>query len=231
MTGRTPPFALTVPGSDLTATVVGVLGRNAANRQMVMLLSAAERLGPLVDVSSPTLQMWVPPESADQIVAEVPAVLAAAGLQGEALTSSDQGLPGLIRKAEWGVRALSLFALGLGALGVLNVGIVTVRQRIREIGVRRALGASLGRVFGAIVLESVCATALAGVLGVAVAVAVVVNLPLDTLLAGADITDVPPFPVAAAVEAFLASVTVGALAGLVPATIAVRSRVIDAIRY
>jgi len=158
-------------------------------------------------------------------------VLAAQGFQGEAYVSSDAGLPGLISKAQWGVRGLSLFALGLGALGVLNVGIVTVRQRIREIGVRRALGASSGRVFAAVVLESVCATAVAGAVGVIAAVALVVNLPLETLLRDADITDVPPFPVSAAIEAFLAAVAVGALAGLVPATIAVRSRVIDAIRY
>ena len=38
--------------------------------------------------------------------------------------------PTWIRKAQWVVRGLSLFALGLGALSVRNVGIVTVRQRV-----------------------------------------------------------------------------------------------------
>lgn len=114
---------------------------------------------------------------------------------------------------------------------MLNVGIVTVRQRIREIGVRRALGASSTRVFAAVMLESVCATALAGVVGIALAVAVVVNLPLDLLLGDLGITDVPGFPFSAALEAFVATTVVGALAGLVPATIAVRAKVIDAIRY
>jgi putative ABC transport system permease protein len=132
---------------------------------------------------------------------------------------------------QWGVRGISLFALGLGALGVLNVGIVTVRQRVREIGVRRALGASSGRVFAAVMLESVCATALAGALGVAAAVAVVVNLPLELVYGELGISEVPPFPVSAAVEAFVAATAVGALVGLVPATMAVRARVIDAIRY
>jgi putative ABC transport system permease protein len=199
---------------------------------MLMLTSTAPRLGEQVmRGTTPSLELWVPPADADAIVAAVPAVLAAQGMQGEAYPTSDAGLPGLISKAQWVVRGLSLFALGLGALGVLNVGIVTVRQRIREIGVRRALGASSGRVFAAVVLESVCATALAGALGVAAAVALVVNAPLDRLLGEYDITDVPGFPVSAALEAFLAAVAVGALAGLVPATIAVRSRVIDAIRY
>ena len=43
--------------------------------------------------------------------------------------------------------------LVLGGLGVLNIGLVTVRQRIREIGVRRSFGASSGRVFSAVMLE------------------------------------------------------------------------------
>lgn len=96
---------------------------------------------------------------------------------------------------------------------------------------RRALGASSARVFAAVVLESVCATAVAGLIGVAAAVALVVNLPLETVLRDADISDVPAFSFSAALETFLAAVAVGALAGLIPATIAVRSKVIDAIRY
>lgn len=232
MVGRPPPFAIPFGGSDQLVTVVGVVDRSPNSPVAYLLPAGKGLLGEQgAQPNSPVLELWVPPELADQIVAEVPGVLAAQGFQGEAYVSSDAGLPGLISKAQWGVRVLSLFALALGALGVLNVGIVTVRQRIREIGVRRALGASSGRVFAAVVLESVCATAVAGAVGVVAAVALVVNLPLETLLRDADITDVPPFPVSAAIEAFLAAVAVGALAGLVPATIAVRSRVIDAIRY
>lgn len=232
MAGRLPPFAMPLRAEGQVVTVVGVVDLRPYSPVVYLLGAAQDRL----EVSpgqggQASLELWVPPELADQIVTQVPGALKAQGLQGDAYVSSDAGLPGLISKAQWGVRALSLFALGLGALGVLNVGIITVRQRIREIGVRRALGASSGRVFAAVVLESVCATAAAGAVGVVAAVALVVNVPLDTLLRDADITDVPPFPVSAAIEAFLAAVAVGALAGLVPATIAVRSKVIDAIRY
>jgi putative ABC transport system permease protein len=127
--------------------------------------------------------------------------------------------------------ALSLFALFLGALGVLNVGVVTVRQRIREIGVRRALGASSRRIFAAVMLESVLATALAGLLGIALAIALVNNFPYEILPRELSVTEDVPFPVGAAVQAFVTATVIGALVGLVPATVAVRSRVIDAIRY
>jgi putative ABC transport system permease protein len=106
----------------------------------------------------------------------------------------------------------------------------TVRQRIRKIGVRRSFGATSGRVFAATMLESVVATFLAELLAVACSVALVRALPPDQLL-GSPLQDVPRFPVAVAVEGLLAATVVGALAGLLPAIIAVRAKVIDAIRF
>ncbi len=120
----------------------------------------------------------------------------------------------------------------LGGLGVFNVGMMAVRQRIREIGIRRSFGATSGRVFGAIMLESVVATLLAGVVAVGLAVVVVRNLPVaDWFNGGVPLADVPGFPVQAAVEGLVAAAGVGALAGLLPALVAVRVKVIDAIRY
>lgn len=233
LTGSAPPFAVELPGEPgVTATVVGVVSRDEWNPEVILLPAATGALPPGATAgASPQLELWVPPGSSDELAAAVPAVLATHGLQGDAYPSSDESILQVITWVQWGVRGLSLFALALGALGVLNVGIVTVRQRVREIGVRRALGASSARVFAAVLLESVCATALAGALGVAAAVAVVVNLPLDLVAGDLGISTVPPFPVSAAVEAFVAATAVGALVGLVPATMAVRARVIDAIRY
>ena len=231
--GAVPPYAVELAGSPaVTATVVGVVQGDPWGPQAYVLPAAAALLpGAGTGGGTPTLEVWLPPEQVDAFVAEVPAVLAASGLDGGASPVGDGGVLEVMGYVQWGIRGLSLFALALGAVGVLNVGVVTVRQRVREIGVRRALGASSARVFAAIVLESVVATALAGALGVAVAVAIVVNLPLELVTDELGIADVPPFPVRAALEAFLSATAVGALVGLVPATIAVRSRVIDAIRY
>jgi putative ABC transport system permease protein len=78
----------------------------------------------------------------------------------------------------------------------------------------------------------VCATALAGVAAVAAAIVLVNNLPLTQLFNdGMPLADEPGFPVAAAVEGLIAATAVGALAGLLPAIIAVRAKVIDAIRF
>jgi ABC-type lipoprotein release transport system permease subunit len=184
--------------------------------------------------SPPTLELWVPPEQADEVMAVVTndLGLALGGVQVDAYRQDAQGLEETLGMLRLAIRGAGVVVLVLGGLGVLNIGLVTVRQRIREIGVRRSFGATSARVFSAIVLESVCATFLAGLAAVALSVVLVRNLPLERLLnSGVPLADTPGFPVAAAVEGLVAATAVGALAGLLPAVIAVRARVIDAIRF
>lgn len=230
------PFATAIGGVGttpaVTVTVVGVVDGDPYTPGVMMLPQGMDAMpSGLREQASTQLELWVPPGSAEAIAQAVPSVLASAGMAGDAYPTSDPGVDKILGYLQWGVRALSVAALALASLSVLNVGVVTVRQRVREIGVRRALGASSSRVFAAIMLESVVATFVAGALGVAVAVAIAVNLPLDVLAERAGISDVPPFPARAAVEALVAATAVGALVGLVPATMAVRAKVIDAIRY
>ncbi len=182
----------------------------------------------------PTTELWVPSDQADAVAAAVrnDLTLALPGFQADAYRMDAQGQEETLATLRLVIRAIGILVLFLGGLGVLNVGLVTVRQRIREIGVRRSFGATSSRVFAAVMLESVVATALAGVAAVALSVAIVRNLPLEEWLAdGVPLAESPGFPVAAAVEGLIAATAVGALAGLLPAIIAVRAKVIDAIRF
>lgn len=140
----------------------------------------------------------------------------------------DQG--GIDAAAKWVGIGVGGFALLLGGLGLVNIALVTVRYRIREIGIRRSFGATSGRVFFGVMLESVVATVVAGLVGVVLAVAIIKNLPVERVFGG-QIQDMPPFPFSAALVGMAAATAVGALAGLIPATFAVRVKVIDAIRY
>jgi hypothetical protein len=182
-----------------------------------------------------TLELWVPADQVDLVMETVKNDLALAlggALQVDAYRTDPQGAEETIAMLRLAIRGAGTVVLVLGGLGVLNIGLVTVRQRIREIGVRRSFGATSGRIFSAVMLESVCATALAGLLAVGASIVLVRNLPLDRLLNnGIPIADMPGFPVAAAVEGLIAATAVGALAGLLPAIIAVRAKVIDAIRF
>lgn len=79
-----------------------------------------------------------------------------------------QGLMAGIRALMW---IVGLGTLAAGAIGVSNIMLIVVRERTREIGLRRAIGARPASVIGQIVLESVVLTAVAGLLGLAAGVA------------------------------------------------------------
>lgn len=219
--------------TPVRATIIGVApGQYGEDTPSAFLLTGAARQW-LGTSAAPQLEVWVPPEDADRAIEALRRDLAATlpATAVEVYRADSAELAGVNTILSWAIRGVGLFGLALGALGVINVGLVTVRQRIREIGVRRSFGATSGRVFAAVLLESVVATAVAGALAVALSVALVINIPLELLTTVLPLTDVPPYPVGAAVEGMIAAVAVGALAGLIPATVAVRAKVIDAIRY
>jgi putative ABC transport system permease protein len=228
--------------SPVTATIVGVV-REGYGEELVAY-RVDRSAGPWDTAVDPaagmygspsTLELWVPADQVDQVMDTVRNDLSLAlggGLQVDAYRTDPQGAEETIAMLRLAIRGAGTVVLILGGLGVLNIGLVTVRQRIREIGVRRSFGATSGRIFSAVMLESVCATALAGLLAVGASIVLVRNLPLERLLNnGIPIADMPGFPVAAAVEGMIAATAVGALAGLLPAIIAVRAKVIDAIRF
>lgn len=183
----------------------------------------------------PSYEMWVPPEIwmelADLVRRDIAGALGAGYevmVDRQDYLAWEQGDPLLVLKLS--VTGIAVLVLLLGALGLLNIALVTVRHRIREIGIRRSFGATGARVFVAVLFESVVATAVAGAAGVILSVLLVKNPITESFIADA-VQDVPAFPLEAAVVGMAAAVGVGALAGILPALIAVRVKVIDALRY
>jgi putative ABC transport system permease protein len=237
----THPVAEVVADGSVSAVVVGVLpppGYDFDTPSMTILFPAWQRIAPPVDAStgpSAMYELWVPPEISGELVPLIERDIAGAFDEGVAASVNRQdylayesGDPLLPFKLVIG--GVAVLVLLLGALGLVNISLVTVRQRIREIGIRRSFGATAGRVFFAVMMESVVATLAAGVVGVTVAVLVVQN-PWVRSMVGNGVQDLPAFPIEAAIFGLAASAVVGALAGLLPALVAVRVKVIDAIRY
>ena len=184
-------------------------------------------------MGSPSMFAWVGTENADQARETLPRALASILGEGWKVSVSG-GEHEDIGEEQLGTISNVIMIIGgiivfLGALGLLNVAIVTVRQRVREIGIRRAVGASAARVFFAVFMESVVATFVAGVIGVGIAVVVVRFLPLEAL--NITLSDPPAFPAGAAIAGVAISTSIGALCGIIPALAAVRIKPIDAIRY
>src|SRR5690606_33494141 len=81
--------------------------------------------------------------------------------------------------------------LALGGLGVMNIMLVAVQERTREIGLRKAIGATTGEVQRQFFLEGFLLTAFSGLIGLAVALglcAAVNVLPMPTRFAGMVVT-------------------------------------------
>ena len=196
----------------------------------------AARVDALPEGIAPRYDIWVAQNDANSN-GPVLAMDLRAGLpagQDVIVNRSDQGAqPGYLdaqRMFELIIGGIAVLILALGALSLINIQLVAMRQRVREIGVRRAFGATAGRVFTSVLLESLVATTVAGVIGIAAVVALLRSpLLIEWMFQG--LVDVPPFPMRAAITGLIAAVVVGALAGFVPALVALRVKVIDAIRF
>ena len=129
---------------------------------------------------------------------------------------------------------VGLGSLLAGIIGISNIMMVTVKERTREIGVRRAIGAKPWNIISQIMSESLLLTAMAGMLGLSVGVFVldVVDRLLTVQIeAGAEIViHHPAVKIGTAIAATFVLLICGLLAGLIPAWRAMQIKAIDAIR-
>lgn len=137
----------------------------------------------------------------------------------------NQGL-GFINTASW---AISLLAIFIGAVGVINTMIMTVYERTREIGVLKAVGWKDTRILSMILGESIVLTLLAFVAGTLIAVVGVEVLLTLVPSVGNVIT--PSFSIYIFLRAFAVALIVGIIGGLYPAYRASRLSPTEALRY
>ena len=120
-----------------------------------------------------------------------------------------------------GIAAISLL---VGGIGIMNIMLVTVTERTREIGIRKAIGAERKSIIIQFLIEAAMICGIGGIFGIAVGylgTLIVGKMSFDTiLLPGMDIT----------VGAFAISVALGIIFGLYPAAKASRLQPVDALR-
>ncbi|MRG61636.1 FtsX-like permease family protein [Agromyces sp. CFH 90414] len=239
----THPTIEVIGADPFTAVVTGVTPRqsewetdpSAFILADAYLAHAPEPTDPMMGAFMPAYEAWVPDGSAEELTEALTRTLRSELGEGAQVDGwrSDyaafDGDPYLAIKLV--IAGVAVVILLLGALGLLTISLVTVRGRIREIGIRRSFGASAGRVFFSVLMETVVGTFVAGVVGVGISIALVRSPLLGLALGGQLVEDLPGFPVEAALIGIGSAVAVGALSGLIPALAAVRVRVIDAIRF
>lgn len=117
-----------------------------------------------------------------------------------------------------------------GVIGIGNILLISVKERTKELGIRRALGATPSEVRNQIILESVFLTLIAGILGIILGALVLFGINAATQ----NMTDFPytnpTVPIRFIVGALFMMVFLGTLIGLIPAQRAVSIKPIDALR-
>lgn len=209
-------------------TVVGVLGgfRREQRLSTSVILpptTAADRMG-LAHVTQVLVNTSL--GAARQVARQAPIALSPG--KEDALTVV---APPDLSKARKGVQGdvnglflvLGFVSLVVGAIGIANVTLVTVMERVGEIGLRRALGASRRQVAGQFLAESTTIGLLGGVIGAALGIVVVVCV--------AGVKDwTPVLDLRLALGAPPVGAFVGLLAGLYPSLRAARMEPVDALR-
>ena len=120
--------------------------------------------------------------------------------------------------------SIALVSLLVGGIGIMNIMLVSVTERTREIGIRKAVGATAHHIMTQFLIEAVVIAALGGLIGIGVGVAAA--QVMGRLLQWA--VYVRPLPVVLSV---VVSGSAGIFFGLYPARRAARLNPIDALRY
>lgn len=210
----------------------GFFGENGLDRQITIPLRTAQLRYPQVDRFM--IVARARPGMREQAQEEVAAILrkvrrTPAGQENDfSLTTPDQiirqfdNITGLIVMVSMAISALGLL---VGGIGVMNIMLVNVTERTREIGVRKALGARRSDLINQFLIEAMALTGTGGVLGIVVAI-------LATLLIGLLFpslpSEVPPWALG---TGFALSLSVGLFFGVWPAFKASRLDPVEALRY
>jgi putative ABC transport system permease protein len=121
---------------------------------------------------------------------------------------------------------VAFIALIISGIGIMNIQLVTVTQRTREIGVRKAVGARRSEILAQFLLESFLISGMGGLIGIALAVSV--PAMVNPLLPGRMTVPISPLSV---VVAFAVSCLTGVVFGYLPANRAAKLPPTESLRY
>ncbi|MCL1905760.1 MAG: ABC transporter permease [Clostridiales bacterium] len=142
-------------------------------------------------------------------------------ISAQAMTDTVNELTGTLSLVLVGIAGISLL---VGGIGIMNIMIVSVTERTREIGIRKSIGAKQRDIMSQFLIEAVVTSAFGGLLGIGAGVGL--SVPLGSLIG----LTAAVSPLAVGI-AFGVSAGIGIIFGYFPALRAARLNPIDALRY
>lgn len=243
--GARDPVGAAIAVNSLRFTVIGVLESKGGtafgsedDRVLVPLTTAFHRLSGARtqqgEIPVTTINIQAKPERANEAVEEVSTLLRLRHRitgDDDFFVSNQQEILDTLSEA---TGTLTLFlgavagvSLVVGGIGIMNIMLVSVTERTREIGIRKALGARRSDILAQFVTEAVLISIGGGILGVVFGM-LVTRLIDSTSLLGAELTTVVSSDIA--VLALAVSGGIGLFFGIYPAARAARLHPIEALR-
>jgi len=140
------------------------------------------------------------------------------------ISKSLEGLTRVFRTMSVVLSAIGSISLLVGGIGVMNIMLITVTERTREIGVRKALGATQGDIRMQFIIEAMLVCLIGGLIGVLLG-------GIIGLIASSTVLSLTWPPVSAVVFSLLFSLAIGVFFGAYPASKAAKMQPIEALRY
>jgi putative ABC transport system permease protein len=210
----------------------GFFGENEEDRKVFMPYRTSRKVAPLRDYLVLTIQ--AKPGRLNDAVSEIEAILRQRrGVKSDEKNTFDiktadafiAQFDGVIGGVGLAAIAISCLGLLVGGIGVMNIMLVSVTERTKEIGIRKAIGATKGAIVLQFLLEAMTLTFFGGIIGVLAA------LGISNLI----IIFVPSLPAQVPMWAIIAglftSIAVGLLFGVLPARKAAKLDPIECLRY
>lgn len=145
------------------------------------------------------------------------------GINGYSMADFSQELNSILGYAQTFLLLVSVISLVVGGIGVMNIMLVSVTERTREIGIRKSIGAKTGAILTQFLAEAAMLTLLGGIVGIILGI-IAANVICKAI--GFDVIITPTSVVGAAVF----SILIGLFFGIYPARKAAKMKPIDALR-
>lgn len=199
---------------------------------MLLKLSSGDEATPSTDPRLSEIHMKI--DSFDQLehaLQQVRNILMVAhnGIEDFAFTTQEDWAEQItvqIKNARNSGMIIASICLIVGGIGIMNIMLASISERVREIGIRKAVGARTEDVFAQIIIESVVVAMLGALAGLVVSNMLVRGIEMITPSDNA-----PVVTLGSMIVAFCCSTLIGILAGLYPAIKASRMHPIQALRY